>query len=62
MRLAVIDQIVSLAPAHLPVAELCTLSRAHGVPSLVDGAHAVGALPVDIPALGCDYYTSNLHK
>lgn len=28
----------------------------------MDGSHAVGALPLDIPSLGCDYYTSNLHK
>ena len=29
---------------------------------LVDGAHAVGALDLDIPSLGVDFYTANLHK
>lgn len=62
MRLAVIDHIVSLTPAHLPVAALCALCAAAGAASLVDGAHAVGAVPLDIPSLGCHYYTSNLHK
>ena len=37
--------------------------RAEGIPVLVDGAHAVGAIPsLRLPELGCSYYTSNLHK
>lgn len=60
--LAVIDHVVSVAPVRFPVARLCALCRRHGAASLVDGAHAAGALPLDVPALGCDAYTSNLHK
>ena len=62
IRLAVIDHIISLAPVHLPVAALCALCRRYGAASLVDGAHAVGAVALDLPSLGADYYTSNLHK
>ena len=29
---------------------------------MVDGAHAVGAMPLDVPALRAHFYTSNLHK
>lgn len=62
VRLAVIDHIISLAPVHLPVAPLCALCRRYGAASLVDGAHAVGAVPLDLPSLRADFYTSNLHK
>lgn len=62
MRLCIIDHIISPLPAHLPVRELCALCAEHGVPTLVDGAHAVGAVTLDLPSLGATYYTSNLHK
>lgn len=29
---------------------------------MVDGSHAVGSLPLDIPSLGADMYAANLHK
>jgi cysteine desulfurase/selenocysteine lyase len=37
-----------------PVAEIARLTRARGIPLLVDGAQAAGHLPVDVAALGCD--------
>jgi isopenicillin-N epimerase len=61
-RLALIDHITSDSALLLPLAEIAALCRARGVPVLVDGAHAPGAIPLDIPALGVDWYTGNLHK
>lgn len=29
---------------------------------MIDGSHAVGSLPLNIPSLGVDMYTANLHK
>ena len=29
---------------------------------LVDGSHAVGQVPLTVPAVGAHFYTSNLHK
>ena len=45
-----------------PVKTLCELARQRGVLSAVDGAQAVGVLPVDVHALGCDLYANSLHK
>ncbi len=44
IRLAFFDHVSSKPAVLFPVKELCALCREHGVPSLVDGAHAPGLL------------------
>ena len=61
-RLAVVDHITAPSALVLPVAEIAARLRARGVAVLADGAHALGALPVDIAKLGVEFYTGNLHK
>ena len=61
-RLAVLDHVSSETALTLPVAAMIARCRAHDVPVLVDGAHVPGALPLDIAALGADWYVGNLHK
>ena len=48
-RLLLIDHITSESALVLPVAEIAARARAKGVSVLVDGAHAPGALPLDVP-------------
>jgi len=61
-RVAVLDHITSESALVFPLQEMVDVCRAGGVPVLVDGAHAPGVLPLDIPSLGVDWYTANLHK
>jgi isopenicillin-N epimerase len=61
-RLALLDHISSESAVLFPTADLVAACKKRGVPVLVDGAHAPGAVPVDIPSLGADWYTANLHK
>ena len=61
-RLAVLDHIASETALLLPIAAMTAACRARGVPVLVDGAHAPGAIALDIEAVGADWYVANLHK
>ena len=45
-----------------PIKRVCELAHARGIPVLVDGAQAVSHLPVDVRALGCDFYAVSAHK
>lgn len=61
-RIALVDHVTSGSALILPVAEIASCCHAAGVPVLVDGAHVPGALALDIPTLGVNWYTGNLHK
>jgi cysteine desulfurase/selenocysteine lyase len=45
-----------------PVAEICARARKLGITTLVDGAQSAGHLPVDVQAIGCDFYVFSGHK
>jgi cysteine desulfurase/selenocysteine lyase len=45
-----------------PVARICEMARARGVPVVVDGAQGAPHGPVDVGALGCDFYAFSGHK
>jgi isopenicillin-N epimerase len=61
-RVVVVDHVAARTSLVLPVAAIAAECHARGVPILVDGAHAPGSRPVDIPSLGVDWYAANLHK
>jgi isopenicillin-N epimerase len=61
-RLATFDHISSAGAVVFPVREMAAICRKRGVPVAIDGAHAPGQLPLDVPGLGVDWYVGNLHK
>ena len=61
-RILYISHVTSATALRLPVEALCARAREAGILSLVDGAHVLGQWPLDLAAVGADFYTSNAHK
>ncbi len=46
----------------MPAREICALARAKGILSLVDAAHPLGQMQIDMKEIGADYYSMSPHK
>jgi selenocysteine lyase/cysteine desulfurase len=47
---------------RMPATEICALAREHGCLAVIDGAQAIGAVPIDVKSLGCHAYAATGHK
>ena len=45
-----------------PVGEVVRLAHRRGIPVFVDGAQAAAHMPIDVQAIGCDFYACSGHK
>jgi isopenicillin-N epimerase len=61
-RVLVVDHVSADTSLLFPIREIASACHVRGVSVLVDGAHAPGAIALDIPSLGVDWYIGNLHK
>ena len=62
VRLVAFAHVSNVLGTINPVAEIAARARAAGAVSLIDGAQAVPQLPVDVRALGADFYAWTGHK
>ena len=61
-RIVAVTHVSNVLGTVNPVAEIARIAKARGIPVLIDGAQAVAHMPVDVRALGCDFYAFSGHK
>ena len=62
VKLAAVAHVSNVLGTINPVSELARAARKRGIPLLVDGSQAAPHIPVDVRALGCDFYALTGHK
>jgi selenocysteine lyase/cysteine desulfurase len=61
-RALFLDAIVSEPGMRMPFESLVSLCRRLNILSIVDGAHAIGMIPLDLTELDADFFVTNCHK
>ena len=61
-KLVAITHMSNVLGTVVDVAAICRGAREKGVPVLVDGSQAAVHMPVDVRAIGCDFYAITGHK
>ncbi|KXJ88227.1 selenocysteine lyase [Microdochium bolleyi] len=62
VRLAICDTIVSMPGMRVPFEKLVPALQAEGALVMLDGAHGIGHIPLDLGAVRPDFFVTNLHK
>lgn len=65
LRFVVLDHVTSNTGVVFPISEMAALAKSRGARVLIDGAHGLGSLDLDLGSLsrsGVDYYVTNAHK
>ena len=61
-RMILVMHISFMTGQIYPVRQVVELGRKHGIPVIVDGAHAFGHFPFKHADFDCDYYGTSTHK
>jgi L-cysteine/cystine lyase len=61
-RLVALSHVLWTTGARLPIARVAALAHEHGAVVAIDGAQAVGAVPVSVDEIGADFYALSGQK
>ncbi len=61
-KLVAVTHMSNVLGTKVDIAAICAGAREKGVPVLVDGSQAAVHMPVDLQAIGCDFYAVTGHK
>ena len=61
-KLVAITQMSNVTGTVVDVASICHAARARGVATLVDGSQSAVHMPIDVQAMGCDFFAITGHK
>jgi cysteine desulfurase / selenocysteine lyase len=61
-KMVALTHVSNVTGAILPVERIVALAHAKGAKVLVDGCQAIPRMPVDVQAIGCDFYAFSGHK
>lgn len=62
VKLIVFSHITYKTGTALPAKAICQLATENRIPTLIDGAHTIGMLNLDLHDLDCDFYAGSGHK
>ncbi|WP_043290956.1 cysteine desulfurase [Pseudoxanthomonas spadix] len=62
VKLLAITHVSNVLGTVNPVREICRAARKAGIVTVVDGSQAAPHLPLDVAAIGCDFYAATGHK
>lgn len=61
-RVLFLSHITSATALVFPIERAVAAARKRGIWSVIDGAHTPGHIPLNLDALGADFYAGNCHK
>jgi isopenicillin-N epimerase len=61
-RVLFLSHITSATALLFPIERVVAEARSRGIWSVIDGAHVPGHVPLNLDALGADFYSGNCHK